>query len=150
MEKLGLQNDQKALTLWDAFKGQSTDKVTKELKRLNFIQFMVPKKVNHFLQPFDLMINASVKKIEKKCFSEYSTNALSKEMLCDPKRDVATIEVDLRLSTLKPEHAKVMSKLYEFLNSEKSCDVIKADWRAAGITASHSQEISFWIIPNVQ
>ena len=55
-------------------------------------------------------------------------------MLHDPKRDVTTIEVDLQLSTLKPEYAKVMRKVYKFLQSEKGCDVIKADWRAAGIT----------------
>ena len=55
-------------------------------------------------------------------------------MLHDPKRDETTIEVDLLLSTLKPEHAKVMRKVYEFLQSEKGCDVIKAGWRAAGIT----------------
>ena len=39
-----------------------------------------------------------------------------------------------KLSTLKPEHAKMMRKVYEFLESEKGCDVIKAGWRAAGIT----------------
>ena len=61
-------------------------------------------------------------------------NAVTKEMLRDLKRDVTTIEVNLRLSTLKPEHAKVMRKVYEFLQSEKDCDVIKAGWRAAGIT----------------
>ena len=55
-------------------------------------------------------------------------------MLRDPKRDVTTIEFDLRLSSLKPEHAKVMRKVYEFLQSEKGCDVIKAGWTAAGIT----------------
>ena len=44
------------------------------------------------------------------------------------------IEADLRLSALTPEHAKVMRKVYEFLQSEKGCDVIKAGWRAAGIT----------------
>ena len=55
-------------------------------------------------------------------------------MLHDPKRDETTIEVDLLLSTLKPEHAKVMRKVYEFLQSEKGCDVITAGWRAAGIT----------------
>ena len=27
-----------------------------------------------------------------------------------------------------------MRKVYEFLQSEKDCDVIKAGWRAAGIT----------------
>ena len=48
-------------------------------------------------------------------------------MLHDPKRDVTTIEVDLQLSTLKPEYAKVMRKVYKFLQSEKGCDVIKAD-----------------------
>ena len=52
----------------------------------------------------------------------------------DPKRDVTTIEVDLRLSTLKPEHAKVMRKVYGFLQSEKAGEVIKAGWRATGIT----------------
>ena len=127
-EKLGLQNYQKALILWDAFKAQSTDKVTKELERLNIVQVMVPKNMTHLLQPLD----ASVKKMKKKCFSEYFTNAITKEMLRDPKRDVTTIEVDL--STLKPEHAKVMRKVYEFLQSEKGCDVIKAGWRPAGIT----------------
>ena len=72
--------------------------------------------------------------MEKKCFSEYFTNAITKDMLHDSKRDVTTIEVDLWLSTLKPEHAKVMRKVYKFLQSEKGCDVIKAGWRAAGIT----------------
>ena len=80
------------------------------------------------------MTNISVKKMEKKYFSEYFTNAITKEMLCDPKRSVPTIEVDLRLSTLKPEHAKVNRKVYEFLHSEKGCDVIKAGWRVAGMT----------------
>ena len=72
--------------------------------------------------------------MEKKCFSEYFTNVITKDMLRDPKRNVTTIAVDLRLSTLKPVHAKVMRKVYTFLQSEKVCDVIKADWRAAGIT----------------
>ena len=75
-----------------------------------------------------------MKKMEKKCFSEYFTNTTTKETLRDAKRDVTAIEVDLRISTLKPEHAKVMRKVYELLQSEKVCDVIKAGWRAADIT----------------
>ena len=55
-------------------------------------------------------------------------------MLRDLKWDVTTTEVDLQLSTLKPEHAKVMRKVYKIMQSEKGCDVIKADWRATGIT----------------
>ena len=37
----------------------------------------------------------------------------------DPDRDVTSIEVDLRLSTLKPRHAKVMTDLYHHLQSHK-------------------------------
>ena len=54
--------------------------------------------------------------------------------MCDPKRDATTIEVALRSSTLKLKHTQVMRKVYEFLQSEKGCDVIKVGWRAAGIT----------------
>ena len=90
-EELGLQNDQKALILRDAFKAQSTDKVTKELERLNIVQVMVPKNMTHLLQSLDLKTNASVKKMEKKCFSEYFINAMTKEMLRDPERDITTI-----------------------------------------------------------
>ena len=61
-EELGLPNDQKALILWDGFKAQLTDKVTKELKSLNIVQVMVPKNMNHLLQPLDLTTNSSVKK----------------------------------------------------------------------------------------
>ena len=94
---------------------------------------MVPKNITLLLQPLDLTTNVSAKKMEKKCFCEYFTNATTKEMLRDPKRDVTTIEIDLRLSTLKSEHTKVMRKVYKFLQSEKGCHMIKADWRAAGI-----------------
>ena len=53
--------------------------------------------MTHLLQPFDLTTNALVKKMEKKCFSEYFMNAITKEMLYDPKQDMTTSEVDLGL-----------------------------------------------------
>ena len=56
-QELGLQNDQKALILWDEFKVQSTDKVTKELERLKIVQVMVTENMTHLLQPLDLTTN---------------------------------------------------------------------------------------------
>ena len=50
-EELRLQNDQKALIFWDAFKAQPTDKVTKELERLIIVQVMVPKSMTHCFNP---------------------------------------------------------------------------------------------------
>ena len=52
----------------------------------------------------------------------------------DPARDVTTVKVDLRLSTLKPHHARVMRDVYNYLRSEKGKDIIKAGWKAAGIS----------------
>ena len=102
-----MPNDKKALILWEAFRAQSTDKVAQELKRLNIVQVMVPKNMTHLLQPLDLTTNASMKKMEKKSFIDYFTNVITEEMLRNPTRDVTTIEVDLRLSTLKPGHARL-------------------------------------------
>ena len=76
----------------------------------------------------------SFKKFEKREFTEYFTSCIMKALEIEPDRDVASIEVDLRLSTLKPRHAKVMMELYEYLQTEAGKKIIKAGWKAAGIT----------------
>ena len=50
------------------------------------------------------------------------------------KDSLRTIKVDLKLSTLKPIHAKTVSKVYEHLKSDKGKQVILNGFRAAGIT----------------
>ena len=52
----------------------------------------------------------------------------------DPNIDVTTIDIDLKLSTLKPLHAVTIRKVYNFLKSEKGRRIILSGWRAAGIT----------------
>ena len=95
---------------------------------------MVPRNMTHLLQPFDLTTNLSFKKYEKRVFSEYFTFCIMEALKIDPDRDVTSIEVDLRVSTLKPRHAKIMTGLYHHLQSHKGKEVIKAGWKTAGIT----------------
>ena len=95
---------------------------------------MVPKNMTHLLQPLDLTTNASFKKFEKGAFSEYFTSCIMEALANDPDRDVTTIKVDLRVSTFKSRHAKVMTHVYLHLKSKKGKEIIKAGWRAAGIT----------------
>ena len=90
--------------------------------------------MTHLLQPLDLTTNASVKKMEKRGFSDYFTSTITETLEKDPQRDVTTIEVDLKLSTLKPIHAKLLMSIYEFLQGEKGRKIILNGWRAAGIT----------------
>ena len=68
--------------------------------------------------------------MEKKDFSEYFTSA----MLKNPNIDVTTIEVDLKLSTLKPLHAATLIKIYNFFKTDEGKKIILSGWRAAGIT----------------
>ena len=112
----------------------STDKVLSELERQNINVVAVPKNMNHLLQPLDLTTNASVKKMEKRGFSDYFTSTITETLEKDPQRDVTTVEVDLKLSTLKPIHAKLLMSIYEFLQGEKGRKIILNGWKAAGIT----------------
>ena len=95
---------------------------------------MVPSNITYLLQPLDLTTNASFKKYEKQAFREYFTFCIMEALKIYPDRDVTSIEVDLRLSTLKPHHIKVITNLYHHLQSHKGKEIIKAGWKAAGIT----------------
>ena len=43
---------------------------------------------------------------------DYFTNTIM-ELESDPEKDVTAIKVDLKLSTLKPIHAKLMNEIYQ-------------------------------------
>ena len=135
-ERLGLDVSQKSLLLWDAFKAQSTNSVIEKLDELNIECVMVPKNMTHLLQPLDLTTNGAMKKMESRAFSEYFTNCITKELLKDPGKDVTTIDVDLKLSTLKPKHGEVMCDVYNYLKSMKDKNIILSGWKAAGITSA--------------
>ena len=82
---------------------------------MNIKDVEVPKNITYLLQPLDLTTNEVVKKMEQRPFNDYFTNCITEALLADPKRNVTTIKVDLKLSTLKPTHAKTVSKVYEHL-----------------------------------
>ena len=51
--------------------------------------------------------------MESTAFRDYFRNTITKELESDPNKDVTTIKVDLKLSTLKPIHAKLMNEIYQ-------------------------------------
>ena len=110
-KKLKLPQNQVACLIWNAFKAQSTEKIKLDLEHLNIKDVEVPKNMTHLLQPSDLTTNGVVKKMEQRKFSDYFTNCINEILLADPKRDVTTLKVDLKLSTLKPVNAITVSKV---------------------------------------
>ena len=71
----------------------------------------VPKNMTLLLHQLDLTTNGVAKKMEKNEFSAYFTSFIMQAMLRDPNIDVTAIEVDLKLSTLKPLHAATVIKI---------------------------------------
>ena len=133
-EKLNLPDEQKCLLFWDAFRAQECAAVLSKLEELNIVTVQVPKNLTHLLQPLDLTTNLIFKRLEKMSFSQYFTDTITKALLNDPNRDVASINVDLKLSTLQPLHAKCMSTIYQYLLSPRGQKIISSGWRSSGIT----------------
>ena len=67
-EELKLATDQKALLVWDVFRGQMTDKVKEWLAELNIECVYVRANMTHFFQPLDLTVNGCAKDEEKICY----------------------------------------------------------------------------------
>ena len=55
-----------------------------------------------------------------------------KKLESDPEKDVTTIEVDLKLSTLKPIHAKLMKKIYQHFKQAGRRTILNG-WKSAGV-----------------
>lgn len=132
-QQLGLL-DQKALLIWDAFTGQNTPAVLEKLDELNILTALVPKNLTHLLQPLDITTNGVFKKMEKKAFSEYLTKVIMDHLLENPDDDVATIDVDLRLSILKPRHLITLTNIFKFFGTEHGKRIILSAFRFTGIT----------------
>lgn len=91
---MSLPIDQKALLIWNAFRGQQSHPITDALEDYNLVTVMVPKNLTHLFQPLDLTTNGPFKKMERAAFKDYFTNTITKEVESDPEKDVTTMKVE--------------------------------------------------------
>ena len=110
---------QKALVIFDVFRGQITDKVLDHFKENNIATVFVLANMTGQLQPLDLTVNGYAKK--------YCTKQL------DSGKPIHEIEVKLQLTTLKPLHAEWLTDFYNLMTTSEGKDVILSGWKAAGI-----------------
>lgn len=88
--------------------------------------------MTHFFQPLDLTVNGAAKQFMKNSFTEYYANSIREQML-DNGKQLDEIEVDLRLSILKPLHAQWLIQMYNYFTTKKGKDITKNGWKKAGI-----------------
>lgn len=130
--ELQLPVTQKALVIWDVVKGQMTDKVLRKLESLNCEFVPVPANKTHFFQPLDLTVNQSAKQLMRNKFIKYYSDAVKLEL--NKGSQIEDIEVDLRLTSIKPLHAQWLVDMYNFFTSEKGKQIILKGWKKEGLS----------------
>ena len=131
-EEPGLPEDQKCLLIYDVFKAQITDKYRKHLDKNNIVHVQVPPNLTLISQPLDLNVNAFAKSFLKSRFQEWYakevTNGLNKG------ENVHQIDIDTKLSKIKPIRARWLISLYKKLwNSGK---MIKSAFKNASMVGA--------------
>ena len=111
-------------------RGQITKRYTDFLLENDLAHVHVPANLTHRFQPLDINVNGVARGFLKDQFQKWCTGEIQKEM--DNGKGVYEVDVDTRLSRMKPIHTRWVISLYEMLhNSEK---VIENGFRAAAIT----------------
>ena len=135
--ELKLPEHQKAMLIFDVFKGQVTDKVTKFIEENDFVIVYVPNNMADQFQPLDLNVNGQAKEFLKKKFECWYAKQVTDQN--DRRSSVYDINVPLKLSIIKPTHAKWLIGLYDHLNN--SSDTIIKGSAMAGIKDALEMEL---------
>ena len=84
--------------------------------------------MTHFFQPLDLTVNGQAKKFCKEKFTTWYWQEVQRQL--DSGTSFEDIEVDLRMSVIKPLHAGWLVALYDYLTGAvKEGDVSSRDGR---------------------
>ena len=138
-EELGLPKDQKSLLIYDVFKGQTTKRYTDFLLENDPVHVYVPANLSHKFQPLNIKINGVAKGFLKDQFQIWYTDEMQKQM--DNGRGIYEVDVDARLSRMKPIHGRWVIGYYDKLrNSEK---MIENGFKDAAIIEALDPEKDF-------
>lgn len=137
-EDLKLQDNAKALLIFDVFKGQTTSAVNELLRNNNIVVIHVPNNHTNLFQPLDISVNKSAKcYIAEKYQDWYAEKVLDQ---LNNGVNAHDIKVDVRLSIIKPLHARWIIDMYKHLKNSRS--IIINGFRKAHITKAVTESIN--------
>ena len=146
-EKLGLNEGQAVLLIMDVFKGQMTDPVLKVLSNNSILLQSVPANFTYLFKPLDIqgVPNGFVKRLMKNKFSDWYAAQITHAM--DDSRELDSIDIELKLSVIKPFHAKWMMEVYNEMTSAEGKEVCLKGWEVSGIKGA--VELGVTKLPNL-
>ena len=127
--ELGLSNTFPVVVLFDASKGQTTERIYQLLEANNVYTISVPANCADKLQPMDLSINKILKDFMKKECNEWYSSAVYETL--DAENPTPA---DLRMAVMKPLGVQWLLKAYRHLMVNK--EIIQNGFKAAGIADS--------------
>ena len=141
-ERLGMEKDQAALLIMDVLKGQMTSPVLKFLSNNNILLQSVPANFTYLFQPLDIQggPNGFVKRLMKIKFTDWYASQIT--LATKERKELETIEVSLKLSNIKPLHAKWLIEMYNEMTSDEGRKVCLEGWHVSGIKAAVEQGLS--------
>ena len=130
---LNLAFDHPALIIMDVFKGQMTCAVRELLNENQILLEKVPANLTYLFQPLDVQggPNGYVKRFMKKKFTLWYSDQVIRAL--DESKDIKDVEISLKLSTIKPLHAKWLIEMYNHMISSERRNVCLEGWKVAGI-----------------
>ena len=141
-ERLGMEKDQAALLIMDVFKGKMNSSVLKILSSNNILLQSVQANFTYLFQPLNVQEgpNGFAKRLIKRKFTDWYASQITLAM--EEGKEVETIEAPLKLSNIKPLHAKWLIEIYNEMTSDKGRKVRLKGWEVSVIMAAVEQGLS--------
>ena len=119
---LKLDAEYLAMLLMDVFKGQMTNPAKEILKRNNIILQKVPANRTYLFQSLDVQggLNGYAKRFMKKKFTCWYAHQVQRAMDGNRFKSMDKIDIDLKLSVLKPLHATWLIEPFDHMTSSAS------------------------------
>ena len=120
---LGYPEEQQSLIIMDTFKRQVNEEMKLLYLKNNCQLVIVPHNLTNKFQPLDISINQSAKKFISNKFNAWYADRVSKQL----SNGVAPgdVKVSLKLSDLKPLHARWIVEIYNHLKHQND-SIIKS------------------------
>ena len=128
-DDLELNSDHAAVAIFDHFKGQLTEKVSRLLEENNIHSVLIPAAYTGDLQPMDISVNKALKSFMRNKFSEWYSEQVT-ELYCNGEDD----PVDLSSARMKCLGARWIEQAMEYLADNPN--IIVSGSRHAGIYAT--------------
>ena len=118
------------MLIFDVFKGQTIPAVNDLLKDNNCILQHVPNNHTNLFQPLDISVNKSAKSFISNKYQEWYASEITSQL--GKGIDAYNVKVDVKLTTIKPIHARWIINFYK--HRETSGSKVKAGFRKALIS----------------